>query len=457
MYGKYKVMTTILLVVTGLLLFAGIASAKNVDNPAPTCPSGYTFDKTTASCIAVTNGNTTATANIGDKSVSAQDIATAKVTVGEDMNVKPSVTVNSPQCFWTHGGFWNSVNTVIGPRSYWDPVPGKLCPSKASPSHYVKVAGGTTGRNCGNPASAKRPVYRVVTGKVLSVRSFANVPVNIKANVAVEVHDTCGSASASASASVVVNLREYIRSKGQVSANLYAQVVASATAKASAQIVCVPIPTPPTPPTPPGTAHIVFCKQALTNNAPDNIAAGQFRFTLLINGNAVVAFGNPATNQANGLGCFDLADVACGSLNRIEETGPGGYTPDTPAQEWVAVCGQTHTFVFVNRRTTSTPPTTPPTTPTPAAHSCSVTPVLEKDGRLVRLLVGTDTNGPVTTVNWGDGNLSTNAGLNPSHSYGADNTWTITVAIRYNDGGSSSCSTSVTTKAATPPPPPPGG
>ncbi|MEX1995647.1 MAG: hypothetical protein WD887_02625 [Candidatus Saccharimonadales bacterium] len=105
---------------------------------------------------------------------------------------------------------------------------------------------------------------------------------------------------------------------------------------------------------------------------------------------------------------------------------------------------------------TPTPPTpTPtPTPPTPAAHSCTVTPILEKDGRLVRLLIATDTNGPVTTVNWGDGTTSSNAGLNPSRQYGSDNTWTITVSIKYNDGGSATCSTSVKTNAAASQPPP---
>lgn len=99
---------------------------------------------------------------------------------------------------------------------------------------------------------------------------------------------------------------------------------------------------------------------------------------------------------------------------------------------------------------------TPPTPPTPAAYSCAVTPILEKDGRLVRLNITTSSmNGPAVTVNWGDGGNSTNAGLNPSRQYGSDGTWNIQVSIRYNDGGTSSCSTRVTTNAAAALPPPP--
>ena len=179
----------------------------------------------------------------------AKDIATGRITVLADMRVKPSVKLSSARCYWTKGGFWNSGSGANGKRySFWDKIPAKLCPSKKSKTGWVKVAGGTSGRNCGNVASAKKPAFPVVRGKVVMVRSFAAVRVALKAQVAVRVTAICGWAEAHASSQAVVSLRQYLRGSGPVVSGLYAQLTGKATAQASAQLSCVTAPVPPPPP-----------------------------------------------------------------------------------------------------------------------------------------------------------------------------------------------------------------
>ena len=189
---------------------------------------------------------------------SAKDVAEGRVVILADMLVSPSVKVSSPRCYWTRGGFWNAGRGHDGKTySFWDPVPGKLCPSNKSKTGWVKVAGGTTGRNCGNVASSKRPPYRVAIGRVIMVRSFASVRVMITAKARVRVTAVCGWAEASASAQVVVSLKLWVRSKGEVASEIFAQVAAKASAEASAQLSCVekppPVVPPPTPQPPPVT------------------------------------------------------------------------------------------------------------------------------------------------------------------------------------------------------------
>jgi hypothetical protein len=89
-----------------------------------------------------------------------------------------------------------------------------------------------------------------------------------------------------------------------------------------------------------------------------------------------------------------------------------------------------------------------PTTPSP--HSCSVSPVLGKDGRFVSISVSADSAALSLSTNWGDGPPDSSTG----HTYGSDGTWHISVAVHFGDGGSASCGTSITTKLVTQPAPP---
>ena len=223
------------------------------DNPTPTCTvAGYVFNPKTGTCDKVTVTNVTVV--LAGKSVSASDVASGKITILADDTVKggiKSVQIHSPRCHWTKPGevWWNSFIDGNGHRVwYQETVPGYLCPSKASPTGWAKAAGGKTGRHCYNPAKeSKKAPGPVVKGIVVSFSSFAKVTIPLKAAVAVEVHDTCGSAQASALATANISLGAFVRTKGNVSTDVFGSAIALLSTSAKANISCTPPPTVTTP------------------------------------------------------------------------------------------------------------------------------------------------------------------------------------------------------------------
>jgi hypothetical protein len=202
-------------------------------------------------------------------SVSASDLASGKVTVLADMNLKAGVNVHSSRCFWTKKGqkWSNGGYGVNGTQFEVETTPAKLCPSAHSPTGWVKVAGGSTGRPCFNEAKVGKPPGPVVHGQVIWVHSLAQVNLTINASVSVTAtgydnvtHQVCGTATGSASSSARVRLRTFVKVKGAKNAavKLYGKVYASAKAKATASVECgsvvvtiMPPPPPPQKPTPP--------------------------------------------------------------------------------------------------------------------------------------------------------------------------------------------------------------
>ena len=228
-----------------LLMFAGIASANDSINA-------------TSRLDSLTVG-----ATIAKSKASAKDVASGKITVLADNPVKGSVDIKSPKCFTTKGPWTNSFKTAGGKTMwYMEKVPGRLCPSKASPTGWVKVGGGKTGRNCKNPAKVGKAPGRVVKGQVIFIKSFVNAKVNLDARATVSV--TCevisgnarakATANATARARVTISLRAFITSKGKAAYDVSISAVASANAKAAANAECTVVPPPPTVPgTPPTT------------------------------------------------------------------------------------------------------------------------------------------------------------------------------------------------------------
>lgn len=379
-------LTATLAVVIGMMLFVSPALADTV-------PTAKVVDSST-------------TATITGAQAKASDIATGKVVVLADMLVRPDVRPSSPRCFWTKGGFWNSGSGTNGKSySFWDKVPGKLCPSKKSPTGYVKVAGGTSGRNCGNVASAKKPAFPVIRGKVITVRSFANVRVVLKAAVAVRVTAVCGWAEARAEAFATVSLRQYMKGSGPVETRLYAELTGKATAKASAQLSCVTTPPPP-PPVPPKTPP------------PP-----------------------PPGCQSN---CTPPPTDVCPNITGNQSTVPAGYIKD----------GAGNCVI-------------PP--PPPVVHQCTITigNAGKDNPYTANVSVSTDSAANVQ-VTWGDGQVSgpgshTYPTPAPSPNAGDGVTYTIRASATYADGQSVSCGSGMFFAPAptpsgntNPPPPPPG-
>lgn len=253
----FKNLAAMTLMVAGLTLLSGTAGAQQPQYPPPSQPTA-TIKSVKAKPLV---GN-------------ANDSASGQVTILADMNLKADTLVVRPGgCFWTPGGFWNSGNSLAGSRSFWDPVPAKLCPSKRSPTGLVKVAGGTSGRNCGNVASAKRPAFPIIRGRVFMVANF-NVKIPVEVTAVVQVKAWCGFAKASAKARINVTVRQYVRAKGNASASIYGSVAYKASANASVFLSCVEKPPKPTPPVPPPAKFNIFVgKVVLAADGRTNVSA----------------------------------------------------------------------------------------------------------------------------------------------------------------------------------------
>lgn len=237
-----KKLTATLAVVIGFGVHASFALA---DNSTSNCP-----DQSATPTACVVSSGTTAT--VTGAKASASDIATGKVVVVADDSIRAGVDLRSPRCHWTKGQWSNSFKSLNGKRVwYYESVRGFLCPSTKSPTGWVKIKGGKTGRRCYNPAKEGVAPGPVITGEVLMVRSFVSVRVRIDAHVTIRVVAICGWAQADAKSWVIIALRQYVRAKGNTDGGLFAHLTVNATANASAGLTCVTTPPPPPPPPPP--------------------------------------------------------------------------------------------------------------------------------------------------------------------------------------------------------------
>lgn len=278
----------------------------------------------------------------------------------EDVKLK-GTKVHSARCHWVGKGY-NSGRGVDGKLHYFLDHHMYVCPNRHSPTGWVKVKGGMTGRNCGNPVAIKRPkhVVKVVT----LVKSFAKVHIVVKAMATASVTGSCpnsnisGSASSSGMVSTTINETTIVQAKGSagavkviVSQSLKASGVASATA--NLHLTC-PAPPPPPPP-PPSKAHAWLVKTAIKDGANVALSGGEFTFSVTVNGTPTSSTTNAATGQSRDLGQFNPGDSV-----QVCETGTGGYTPDQVCISHTMAAGENFTFSFVNRKN-SPPPPSPPT------------------------------------------------------------------------------------------------
>jgi hypothetical protein len=168
-------------------------------------------------------------------------------TILED--VKMHQGTKPKMCRWVNGGY-NSGRSVNGELQWHhDPVRAKICRNPNSPTNWVKVAGGQTGRNCGNPFKPHgQPPGPVVKGPVVMVRNFHNVNMNARAkasvNLSAEVVCPDGAvlsaqSSGEATSSVRINKRTLMRAQGNtdnIEARLRENVRAQALAKAEGNV-----------------------------------------------------------------------------------------------------------------------------------------------------------------------------------------------------------------------------
>lgn len=210
-----------------------------------------------------------------------------KGTILEDVKMSyKGVNTKSKKCHWVKGG-WNSGHGIDG-RLYWfwDSTPAYICPSKKSPTGWIKVKGGMTGRRCGNPWKPKGKPRGPIVKNVTMVKSFAKLKITVTATATAKVVGTCpnnpsinGEATASGNVSAVITMATLVKAKGnaanlraEVQLNLKAQGVAEATAKLN--LNCGTPPPPPceetgTCPPPPNRPPVVSIY-----NPPQHVCSG---------------------------------------------------------------------------------------------------------------------------------------------------------------------------------------
>ena len=244
------------------------------------CPQGSQFDKASSSCKAapgaVQKCTTTTDANgvktticvtgtqatVAGKTASASALVSGSVTILADSTVKGGVKVvqiHSSGCHFVRN-FKNSGKDAKGHLHFFVDHNGTLCPSKASPTGWVKVSGGMTGRHCMNPAAEMNSKFKVIKGTVLLVKSL-HIVIPVRGSVSVYVQDTCGHAAASSLASATITLTAYARSKGNVSINTFGKTVLSLKTSVKASITCGPTQTVTT-----GTTTNVTTTNVTTTN-----------------------------------------------------------------------------------------------------------------------------------------------------------------------------------------------
>jgi hypothetical protein len=189
--------------------------------------------------------------------ISARDAAQKKIYLLEDVHAKGKVHMND--CHWTKGGFTNSGRDANGKIIYFhDKKRGYLCRDDKSPTGWVKMKGGTTGRKCKNPAKehGKAP-GPMAHGKVEVLRTLhTNFQLNSVAKAIVQ--KSCGTATAEAEVHQNFNLYSWLRLKGNGRIRSILNLEDSASTSAISHVECnettstttttTPGTTPPTPP-----------------------------------------------------------------------------------------------------------------------------------------------------------------------------------------------------------------
>ncbi|HEX5798254.1 MAG TPA: hypothetical protein VFX79_02765 [Candidatus Saccharimonadales bacterium] len=178
--------------------------------------------------------------------VTAEDVSVSglnyKGTILED--VKMYNGVKYKKCQWVQGGY-NSGRSVDGSLKWFhDPANAKICRSANSPTGWIKVKGGQTGRNCGNPYKPHgNPPGEVVNGPVVMVRNFNNMNMTATARASVNLKEeiVCpdgskltAQAAGLAVAKIKITRQMLVSAQGNTN-NLEIQLKDSAKAKAIAQ------------------------------------------------------------------------------------------------------------------------------------------------------------------------------------------------------------------------------
>lgn len=209
---------------------------------------------------------------------SERSVATKRIIFGEDEHIKPDRPETAANCSWTKPGqtWTNSVRMANGKLYYYpEKVRAELCRDNNSPTGFIKVAGGKTGRDCGNAARPPEVTPPRVKAEIINLLKL-NTTFTLVATAKAEAAANCEGASASAGASASVrqrlNLRHFLRESGAVKSHLSLRLTDKAVAKARAKAQCestTVTTTTPQQPTQPGVPGISIQKDFVESFNPD--------------------------------------------------------------------------------------------------------------------------------------------------------------------------------------------
>lgn len=282
-------------IITALTLTAALSGAAEfMDNSsAEASPTNISTSTVTSNVEITANGF----------QVSASDVVSDTITFIQDEHISGYKSVKPASCVW-ESTFWNSGTAADGKKLWFKDHNGEICRDSHSPTGWVKVAGGITGRDCGNEAKPFGPAPGPVT-KEFEILPTLNEQVKITATSTVEASEPCGSAEASATSSETVNLEAYLRGGSDQEGVIDGGITATATAAAEAQVTCVPVTpvviyNPPVTPPAPVTISITqeSTAEALYPNSSEQLSVD----VSSSNGSVPTVTWLIAKNQGNGEG-----------------------------------------------------------------------------------------------------------------------------------------------------------
>lgn len=287
-----------------------------------------------------------------------------KGTILEDVRL-PGTQQKSPRCEENVSG-WNSGRGING-RLYWFwDTKMKVCPNRNSPTGWVKVGGGKTGRDCDNPVSFRRkppgPVVKVFT----IVRSFAKLRLDVKALASAKVVGRCpnidvsGDARASGIVRATITRSWIVKAGGRASRlrvlireDLKAKGVAIAAARLKLSCGAVPPGQPPPqqpPPPPPGKARVEIRKIAEDSSGRElsAVPTNTFTFVVTCDGQTRTVVYNSTPTSAG--------ECTIGGAVTITENAASGWDILSPNPQSFTVSSTGVTAVFKNRQKPVQPP-----------------------------------------------------------------------------------------------------
>jgi hypothetical protein len=176
-----KMKRIIALIVSIIAILAVIQNVNSAFANTNSCPNGQTSCLIYSAPTMDTSSSTSSVSTTVLSAATASNFSGSKLLIA-DVNLTPGT--NTASCKTVPHGY-NSGKLRNGKVYYfYDPKPARICRNGHSPTGWVKVGGGTSGRNCHNPYAP--PATRVpgpITKSYILVKDFNTLASTVKATL----------------------------------------------------------------------------------------------------------------------------------------------------------------------------------------------------------------------------------------------------------------------------------